>query len=84
MVVRRRARRIVVPLVLYTLAALFAGYFVYHAHSGPRGKEARRQFKIQAHEIGRELEALKTERTEWDRRIALLRSDQTITPRHAL
>jgi cell division protein FtsB len=76
MVVRRGARRILIPLGLYALAGLLVGYFVHQAHSGPRGIEARRQFKIQAHEIGLELHSVKTERAEWERRIALLRSDQ--------
>ena len=76
MVVRRRARKILIPLAVYALSAGVVGYFVHHAHSGSRGLEAKQQFKIQAYEIGRELEAVKSERLEWERRIALLRSDQ--------
>src|SRR3712207_4065834 len=76
MVVRRRARRILVPLALYALSAGVVGYFVHHAHSGARGLEARQQYKIKAYQIKQELEAVRTERTEWERRIALLRSDQ--------
>jgi cell division protein FtsB len=76
MVVRKRARSILVPLMLYAVSAGVVGYFVHHAHSGARGLEARRQFKIQAFQIGQDLEAVRTERAEWERRIALLRSDQ--------
>ena len=76
MVVRRRARKILIPLALYSLSAALVGYFVHHANSGARGIEAKQRLKIQAYEITRELEALKTERAEWERRIALLRSDQ--------
>jgi cell division protein FtsB len=76
MVVRKRARAILVPLLLYAVSAGVVGYFVHHAHSGARGLEARRQFKIQAFQIGQDFEALRTERTEWERRIALLRADQ--------
>jgi cell division protein FtsB len=76
MVVRRRARKILIPLVLYSISAGVVGYFVHHAHTGSRGLEAKQQFKIQAFEITRELEAVKAERAEWERRIALLRSDQ--------
>ncbi len=76
MVVHKRARRIVVPLVLYAIAAGVVGYFVHHAHTGSLGLEAKRRYKIQAYEINRELETAKTERMEWERRIALLRSDQ--------
>ena len=76
MVVRRRRAKILVPLVLYTVSAALAGYFVHHAHSGPRGIEAKRQFKLQAHDLRTELAELRQERTEWERRIGLLRSDQ--------
>jgi cell division protein FtsB len=76
MVVRKRARRILIPLVLYGISGSVVGYFVHHAHTGARGLEAKRQFKIQAYEVNQELEALKTERAEWERRITLLRSDQ--------
>jgi cell division protein FtsB len=76
MVVRRRARKVLIPLMLYSLSAALVGYFVHHAHTGARGLQAKRQFKIQVYEINRELETVKTERLEWERRIALLRDDQ--------
>ena len=76
MVVRRRARKILIPLALYSVAALGVGYFVHHAHNGSRGIEAKRQLKTQAYATAKELETLKAERAEWERRIALLRSDQ--------
>jgi len=76
MVVRKRARKILIPLALYSVSGLLAGYFVHHAHSGARGLEAKRQLKIQARQIEGDLEAVKAERAEWERRIALLRSDQ--------
>ncbi|HEU4518135.1 MAG TPA: septum formation initiator family protein, partial [Microvirga sp.] len=37
MVVRKRARSILVPLMLYAVSAGVVGYFVHHAHSGARG-----------------------------------------------
>ena len=76
MVVRKRARKILIPLALYGVSALMVGYFVHHAHSGTRGLDAKRQLKIQAQDISAELDALRSERAEWERRIALLRSDQ--------
>lgn len=76
MVIRRRARRILIPLVLYSISAAVAAYFVHHAHSGARGFEAREHYEAQADELTKELNVLKTERTDWERRIALLRSDQ--------
>lgn len=76
MVVRRRARAVIIPLVLYSVSAAIVGYFVYHAHHGSHGLQAKRAFKEKVVEVNRELEALKTERALWERRIALLRSDQ--------
>jgi cell division protein FtsB len=76
MVVRKRARKFLIPLALYSVSGLMAGYFLHHAHSGSRGLEAKRQLKVQAKDISAEIEALKTERAEWERRIALLGSDQ--------
>ena len=76
MVVRKRARKILIPLVLYGISAGVVGYFLHHAHTGARGLEAKRHYKVQAFKLNQELEAVKTERGEWERRIALLRSDQ--------
>ena len=76
MVVRKRARKILIPLALYAVSGLMVGYFVHHAHTGSRGLDAKRQLHIQERDVAAELETLKGERAEWERRIALLRSDQ--------
>src|SRR5215204_2775823 len=76
MVIRNRARRFLMPLALYGTAAAVVGYFMHQANIGSRGLEAKRALKMQIYEISQNLEALKTERLEWERRIALLRSDQ--------
>jgi cell division protein FtsB len=76
MVVRKRARRILIPLVLYAVSAGLAAYFVNQAHTGSRGLEAKEHYETQVAELASELETVKTERAEWDRRIGLLRSDQ--------
>lgn len=76
MVVRKRARAILIPLAIYGLSGLVVGYFVHHAHYGRRGLEAKRELKVQIVKANQELEVLRTERAEWERRIALLRSDQ--------
>jgi cell division protein FtsB len=76
MVIRRRARRILIPLVLYGISAAIVGYFVHHAHTGARGMEARQQYETLASDLNKEFEDVRTERTEWERRIGLLRSDQ--------
>jgi cell division protein FtsB len=76
MVIRRRARRFLIPLTLYGVSAAVAAYFVHHAHSGARGIEARQQYEAQVAELSAEFDGLRTQRSDWERRIALLRSDQ--------
>ena len=76
MVVKRRLRRFLVPLALYAASGAAVGYFIHHANNGQRGLEAKRQLKIKVYDLTQELEAAKTEHKEWERRIALLRSDQ--------
>jgi cell division protein FtsB len=76
MVVRYSARRFLIPLALYALAAALVGYFIHHAHTGKHGLEAKMRFKAQSRETFAEFEAVQTERKEWERRIALLRADQ--------
>jgi cell division protein FtsB len=76
MVVRRRARRFLLPVLLYAVSAGMVSYFMYHANTGARGLEAKERYKVLAADLGRELDGARRERAEWERRIALLRSDQ--------
>jgi cell division protein FtsB len=76
MVVRRRLRAFLLPLLLYGVSGGIVGYFVHHAHSGNRGLEVKRELKRQAFAIGQEVAAAKAERLEWQRRIALLETEQ--------
>ncbi|MGO4705218.1 septum formation initiator family protein [Microvirga sp. 2MCAF38] len=76
MVVRRRARKILIPLMLYSISAGVVGYFMHHAQTGARGAQAREQYEALAADLTKELNGLKTEHGNWERRIALLRSDQ--------
>ena len=76
MVVRRRLRAILVPLVLYGLSAGVVGYFLHNAKTGHRGLEAKQILKIKIYEVSQDLDGAKVERADWDRRLALMRSDQ--------
>ena len=76
MVVKRRLRRFLMPLALYCASGAVVAYFLHHANHGRRGAEVRRELKIKAYQLNQELEAAKVERHQWERRIALLRSDQ--------
>jgi cell division protein FtsB len=75
MVIRPRIRAFFSALGLYTLAALFIGYFGVNAYTGKNGINARQEIDQQTGELKRELERVKAEHEEWQRRVTLLKSD---------
>lgn len=76
MVSHRRRRTILTVLGLYIFAALFVGYFAMNAFSGNHGLRAQADLDQQLAQLKQELSQLKAERTVWERRVALLRSDR--------
>jgi cell division protein FtsB len=76
MVSHRRRRAILTALCLYVFAALFIGYFAVNAFTGNHGLRAQADLDLQYFTTQRELTAVKAERAEWERRLALLRSDR--------
>jgi cell division protein FtsB len=76
MVTRRRRRTILTAIGLYTLAALFIGYFAVNAFTGNRGLRASQDLEQQMAEMKGELTRLKDERRMWEHRVSLLRSDR--------
>ncbi len=75
MVIRRRLRAFLTALGLYVGAALFIGYFGVNAYTGNRGLNAKQDLDHQFAELSCELARLKHERAEWQRRVALLKSE---------
>jgi cell division protein FtsB len=75
MVVNRRRRTVLTVLGLYTFAALFIGYFAANAFTGNHGLRAQADLDKQMASMQAELDQLKAERTLWERRVSLLRSD---------
>ncbi|HET9903430.1 MAG TPA: septum formation initiator family protein [Xanthobacteraceae bacterium] len=75
MVSRTRLRTALTTLGLYLTAALLIGYFGMHAYTGNRGLKAKEGLAQQYEELSEELAKLKNERTAWQRRVALLRSE---------
>lgn len=75
MVVRRRLRAVLIPLVAYAMAGGAVYYFMYHAQHGSRGIETKAALKQQIVELEAELSSLKSERKDWERRVAMMRSD---------
>ena len=76
MVIRRRLRSILVPLLLYAVSAGVIGYFMHNAKIGDRGLDAKQVLKVSIYALNQELEVAKAEHGDWDRRLALLRADQ--------
>jgi cell division protein FtsB len=75
MVVRRRLRAVLIPLVLYTVSSAVVGYFVFHAHHGARGLEAKRELKEEITKLTDELATLRDERASWEKRASMLRAE---------
>jgi cell division protein FtsB len=79
MVTRRRLRTVLTTLGLYLGAALFIGYFGVNAYTGNHGIRARQGLDMQTARLVSERDVLKSERQQWERRVALLKS-QSLDP----
>jgi cell division protein FtsB len=75
MVTRKRLRSALTALGLYAGAALLVGYFWVNAYSGKNGLRARLDLDQQIAQLTVELTSLKAERTTWERRVSLLKSE---------
>jgi cell division protein FtsB len=75
MVTRNRLRTVLNALALYTIAALVIGYFGVNAYTGNHGLRAKQDLDQQIAQLTGELNALKSERATWERRVALLKSE---------
>ncbi len=76
MVTRKRLRSILTTLGLYVTAALLIGYFGVNAYSGNHGLKAKEDLDQQIGTLSADLDRLKRERAQWERRVALLRADR--------
>jgi cell division protein FtsB len=76
MVTRKRLRSILTTLGLYVMAALLIGYFGVNAYSGNHGLKAKEDLDQQIGTLSADLDSLKHERAQWERRVALLRPDR--------
>jgi cell division protein FtsB len=76
MVTRKRLRSILTTLGLYVMAALLIGYFGVNAYSGNHGLKAKEDLDLQIATLSADLDRLKLEQAQWERRVALLRVDR--------
>lgn len=76
MVSRTRLKAVLTGLALYALAAAMIGYFGINAYTGKYGLNARLDLDQEIVALTSELQRLKQERAEGERRVSQLRSDQ--------
>jgi cell division protein FtsB len=74
MVTRKRLRTVLNALALYIIAALVIGYFGVNAYTGNHGLLAKQDLDQQFAALNDELDQLKQQRAEWQRRVKLLKS----------
>lgn len=77
MVVRRRLRAILYPLMLYCVSGAIGGFFVWHAVNGERGLKTREDYERKIAALQSEFANLKDDRRRWELKVNLLRG-QTI------
>jgi cell division protein FtsB len=72
MIIYKRLRTTLYPLLLYCLSGLIGTYFVWHAVNGERGLKTKDEYERKITALASELEDLKAEHALWNHRIALL------------
>ena len=75
MVIRRRWRAIVFPLVLYAVSGSVTSYFVWHAVNGERGLKTQDENQTQMAALSEQLDSLRKERMSWERRVEMMRAE---------
>jgi cell division protein FtsB len=75
MVTRKRLRSILNALALYVMAGLLIGYFGVNAYDGAHGLKAKEDIDRQMAALSAELAQMQSQRGQWERRVALLKSD---------
>ena len=73
MVIRRRVRAILYPLLLYCVSGAIGGYFVWHAVNGERGLKTRTYYEHKIALMRTELMDLRTDRQRLEHKVNLLR-----------
>ncbi len=75
MVVRSRARAILVPLFFYLVLGSASAYLVKNASRGQHGTEARTAFDRESADLRAKLDAVQQERESWRHRVDSLRNE---------
>ncbi len=75
MVVKTRARAILLPIAFYLVLGAASGYLVWDASRGSHGLEAKARDDAEAAQLKAELAQLQAERARWLRRVDSMRSE---------
>ncbi|MBI1869084.1 MAG: septum formation initiator family protein [Methylocystis sp.] len=73
--IRNFLRSLVLPVSLYGVVGPVAGYFVWHGVNGQSGLKAGVEYEQRIGELRQELDTLQAERSQWERKIGLIRGD---------
>ncbi len=76
MVSRARLKAVLTGVALYSIAAAMVAYFGVNAYTGKYGLNARQELDQEIIALTSELERLKNERIEDEKRVSLLRADR--------
>ena len=75
MVTRSRVKAFITGVALYAIAAALIGYFGVNAYTGKYGLNAQQELDAEMVRLTAELQRLKQDHVDAERRVALLRSD---------
>ena len=75
MVSSLRTRNFIISMLIYAGSVLVIAFFAYNAYHGSRGIMAKRDYKLKIANLQEKLDALKMERTHWQVRVNLVRSN---------
>jgi cell division protein FtsB len=75
MLVRSRARSIIVPIIFYLVLGIASGYLVWGASNGEHGLKAAARYDSDEAKLQAQLQDLQDERKRWTRRVAELSRD---------
>ena len=75
MVVKKRLRRFILPVLMHSLIGGAALYFSWHAYNGHRGLAAKIDYKQKVAKLNGEIAVVAAERQTWELRVKNLQRE---------
>jgi cell division protein FtsB len=82
MVIRRRVRAVLFPLILYCVSGAAGGFFIWHAVNGERGLKTQDEYQATIAGLQEQLQSLNAASAVWRSRIELI--NQVVVDRDLL